>query len=208
MKTCRLCLVDKPLEEFHRSGNSPDGRQYRCKTCASAAARQWAKDHPERYKQNLQRHRQTEHYRQNRARWRDANRDKVLAQRREWARANRAKIQSGEFTLRDTPEYRAARRADYARWRERDPKGVHRQAIWSMYRLTLDDWDAMVLAQEGRCAICNEPMLRPNVDHCHTGGQVRALLCSPCNTGLGSFRDDPERLAAAITYLRAHMPDT
>lgn len=39
------------------------------------------------------------------------------------------------------------------------------------------------------------------VDHCHSTGKIRGVLCRPCNLGLGYFRDDPERLLRAIKYL-------
>jgi hypothetical protein len=42
------------------------------------------------------------------------------------------------------------------------------------------------------------------VDHCHTTGKVRGLLCSTCNTALGSFQDNPAYLKAAIHYLESH----
>ena len=38
--------------------------------------------------------------------------------------------------------------------------------------------------------------------HCHETGEVRGLLCQPCNTALGMFEDDPKRMEEAISYLR------
>lgn len=73
------------------------------------------------------------------------------------------------------------------------------------YNLTWDDFDRMYREQGGRCAICQTELLEDSpdisIDHCHTEGHVRGLLCALCNVGLGSFQDDPERLRAAIAYL-------
>jgi recombination endonuclease VII len=54
--------------------------------------------------------------------------------------------------------------------------------------------------QGGVCAICRE---RPpdHVDHDHVTGEVRGMLCLPCNTGLGHFNDDTAVLQKAIEYL-------
>lgn len=61
--------------------------------------------------------------------------------------------------------------------------------------------------QRSRCAICGTPedrtpKKRLHVDHDHETSRVRGLLCSQCNTGLGQFKDDPQRLLAAIEYLK------
>jgi hypothetical protein len=54
------------------------------------------------------------------------------------------------------------------------------------------------------CEICAAPAsgVSGAVDHCHQSLAIRGVLCHACNRGLGSFRDDPDLLAAAITYLQ------
>jgi hypothetical protein len=68
------------------------------------------------------------------------------------------------------------------------------------------DADAMLAAQQGRCAICqrheSEFKRKLSLDHCHTSGRVRGLLCSGCNTALGLMGDDTARLLAAVEYLK------
>ena len=56
--------------------------------------------------------------------------------------------------------------------------------------------------QGNKCAICgdNDPT---DLDHCHTSGQVRWLLCKHCNRGLGAFKDSPFLLEKAAQMLRA-----
>lgn len=76
-----------------------------------------------------------------------------------------------------------------------------RQFKWR-YGLTREEWDARLIAQSGLCAICDEQMMDPFVDHDHETGEVRGLLCSSCNFGLGHFRDSVEFLASAIRYLK------
>lgn len=69
------------------------------------------------------------------------------------------------------------------------------------YDISLEEYDAMMESQGGRCLICKESYDDLVVDHCHTTGAVRGLLCSRCNSGLGFFKDNKDSLANAIDYL-------
>lgn len=72
--------------------------------------------------------------------------------------------------------------------------------IWTRYRLTRDDHEALIEAQGGLCAICGVGAPR-YVDHDHATGRVRGLLCPGCNTVVGMLEGDQARLTAAARYL-------
>ena len=75
-----------------------------------------------------------------------------------------------------------------------------------IYGISYQEYLIMLEAQGGCCAICgtNDTGKRKAfaVDHCHETGNVRGLLCSNCNTGIGNLRDDIGLLERAIEYLR------
>lgn len=68
-----------------------------------------------------------------------------------------------------------------------------------------DDYEFLFISQNGKCAICGTHQdtmeRRLSVDHNHETGEVRGLLCSSCNLGLGAFLDSPALLKNAILYL-------
>lgn len=74
------------------------------------------------------------------------------------------------------------------------------------FGITLDDYYQMFEAQGGLCAICKQPPGKRAlaVDHNHTTGQVRALLCGRYNVGLGQFQDSTALLTEAILYLEKY----
>jgi len=90
-------------------------------------------------------------------------------------------------------------------WRAANPERQKKswKSWWlkTNYGITIEDYDEMVEAQEGRCLICIEPTDKLVVDHDHETGKVRGLLCSACNTGIGHLKDSTERLFSAIDYL-------
>lgn len=72
------------------------------------------------------------------------------------------------------------------------------------YGIGAADVDAMIEAQGGQCATCNG---KPeHVDHDHTTGKVRGVLCFNCNQALGNIRDNRTTLRRLDHYLRRHGP--
>jgi len=81
------------------------------------------------------------------------------------------------------------------------------------YGITQEQYLVMLAEQDGKCAICGREesalsrsgKIKPlAVDHCHTTGKVRKLLCFNCNNGLGDFNDNVVSLARAIAYVKEH----
>ena len=80
------------------------------------------------------------------------------------------------------------------------------------YGLTVEDFDQMLAAQGGVCAICGNPpkpdgvraASRLHPDHDHVTNRNRDLLCLSCNVGVGHFRDDPALMRAAAEYIERH----
>lgn len=71
------------------------------------------------------------------------------------------------------------------------------------YGITAAEADHLLQGQGGLCAICRTAPAA-HVDHDHSTGRVRALLCFNCNGGLGQFKDDPTVLQAAVFYVEHH----
>lgn len=82
------------------------------------------------------------------------------------------------------------------RWRDNNrerARNTGRRHDYKKLGLTLDDYARILADQEGVCAICRRPERRKNrgevirlaVDHCHSTGKVRGLLCCSCNRKVG-----------------------
>jgi hypothetical protein len=83
-------------------------------------------------------------------------------------------------------------------------RGYARMKTLERYGLTPATYEALRTTQGGVCAICQQaPKRLLHVDHCHTSGKVRGLLCGPCNRALGLLNDNAKTLRAAASYLEA-----
>lgn len=123
----------------------------------------------------------------------------------------------------EATEERRRKAREYAKkYREEHPefaiKDRKRAAIYGQtkaYGLSEDQFEKMLLDQNFSCAVCgdsftNEPGLnssrdgKPHVDHDHTTGRIRGLLCHQCNSMLGFSRDNEFILRQAVAYLDAN----
>lgn len=110
-----------------------------------------------------------------------------------------------------------ARKAYRTKHREFHLKAQRERNWRHKYGIERSDFEQMWSEQEGKCAICfvdltnieldNDPKNKSNtacVDHCHSTGKVRALLCARCNKGIGLFDDETEKVKSAYEYLAFH----
>lgn len=189
-KTCRDCGESKPLTEFSPSSKNRDGRVSYCRPCLAV------------------RH----------LRYRDA-RAGAEPSRRSRARATSADVKWCPRCELEVPraEFGRNRSASdgltaYCRPCHNDKSRENRlrhhgssRNFWlkRRYGITAEQYDALAAEQGGVCALCRR---RPpqHVDHDHLTGQVRGLLCSGCNQGLGNFRDDAAVLRLAADYVSQH----
>lgn len=90
------------------------------------------------------------------------------------------------------------------RFQERNPNYHRNTNLRLNYNLSPEQYDAILTSQNGVCAICElscSSGRRLAVDHCHSTGVIRGLLCTNCNTGLGRYQDSSKLLRRAAQYL-------
>ena len=137
-------------------------------------------------------------------RWQKKNKDKLNAYARAWRAKNAEKVAAYQkrWQQDNSDKFKAA----VKRWQQDNPTAMLGAALKHKYGITVEAYDAKVRQQHGVCAICGQPPGRKklSVDHCHTTGKIRGLLCILCNTALGKFKDDPRLLQSAINYLFFH----
>lgn len=83
-----------------------------------------------------------------------------------------------------------------------------RYRLRKLYGMTVEGFLELLTAQDNKCAICKttDPQTKNGgtfvIDHSHTTGKVRGLLCSPCNRALGLLKDNAGILEKAAEYVR------
>lgn len=169
----------------------------------------------EYYKKNPQKHR-------DRAKvWYNKNKDEIDKDKKREYMKKYYQLNKDKWSLR-TQEQKAAynktRRDKYANdpeYREKikkqskpTPSVKRNRRLRENYGITHEYYEELLRCQNGVCAICGNGHVGRNnashfaVDHDHSSGKIRGLLCSKCNMGIGYFGDDIAKLQNAIEYLR------
>ena len=122
---------------------------------------------------------------------------------KDWRKKNidRQKLRDKEYYEKNKDRMKAAHEAN--------PQVIKGTRLRTRYGITLDNYNEMFIKQDGKCAICgnhqSETKTALVVDHCHSTGKVRGLLCGNCNRGIGCLKDDIENLRCAILYLNEKL---
>lgn len=123
---------------------------------------------------------------------------------RQWRKKNIERVHLAEKERRIKLKSLGAKRRSYKKSEESSEKTKWRK-IEKSYGINKKRYTEMFNEQGGRCKICLKHQTEFNknlsIDHCHTSGVVRGLLCSFCNTGLGMFKDNLEIIESAKKYL-------
>ena len=92
----------------------------------------------------------------------------------------------------------------------RDPMYSREWHLKTSYGISHKDYTDLLEGQNGGCAICGTKTPSSNrkvfyVDHDHSSGMIRGLLCLSCNRGIGCFKDNPDSLISAGEYLNSSI---
>jgi hypothetical protein len=139
---------------------------------------------------------------------RDAHRPEckncTSARRKAWYQANREReiARVVAWQQRNRERYNAKLRA----YRRANPEVGRADHLNRAFGLTLDEFERLLAAQSGGCAICGSRSrgnISLHVDHDHESGLVRGLLCVRCNNGLGQFKESFRLMSRAADYVDA-----
>lgn len=119
-------------------------------------------------------------------------REANIARARKWREDNLERFQENQRRMRNTPEGKLRQRAGHLKRK---------------LGMTIEQYDVLLEAQGGGCFICGRPPredISLHVDHDHSTGKVRGILCFCCNNALADFQEDPALLSKAAAYLSWH----
>lgn len=204
-RVCTKCGLDKPLSEFSKASRGKYGRKANCKACDSARWYANPKSQalpPGEVKRRLE---------ERRGDTKKCNGCGEIKPRTEFHKASDGV--HGPILQTICKICHAARvREWYSRTGGQSDTNDRRLNLKQLYGITLDEYDAMLAAQGGVCAICKREerskrdgkIMRMPVDHCHTTGRVRGILCHACNRAIGLLGEDADVIRKVIKYLLEH----
>lgn len=160
---------------------------------ARVLSAKYYQEHPEKMLASQKKYRQ-KHHEETRARglkYYQKNREEVLARHIKYYQKH-----SEEMLARSR------------KYRQEHPEKIRDRELKRSYSLTLDDYNTLLAAQNGVCAVCSKPPSgngdngkNLHVDHDHKTGKIRGLLCAKCNMAIGLFQESSVLLLSAAEYL-------
>ena len=106
-----------------------------------------------------------------------------------------------------SPEAWKRRSERSKKYKQENPdKAWHNRYIAQTYKVTKEQYDALLASQGGFCAICGGPpdRLFYCIDHSHKTGKIRGLLCHKCNSGIGMFQECLANIKKAVEYIERY----
>lgn len=149
----------------------------------------------------------TQKHREWRKQWYQKNKNRVNAKRTQWNTDNPERVKEIRQRTKDKRrEYNNAYNRRYRAIKKKvQPLAHYIYQIGKRYGISEEQYMGMLNAQQERCAICKQKShKRLAVDHCHSTGKIRGLLCLGCNSLLGYAKDNIETLMSAREYLINH----
>lgn len=182
MSIIKTCKIHGDLTQADVIIGFNSNRPYKtCRLCRNDRAKQYRLDNPDKFS---------------------------VVKKKSWYKNHEKNINESREKYQKHKEVRSKNALDKY---HANPRISSNRRLKRLFGMTQNDYDAMELAQNYKCAICkNAETLKDNkqlnirklaVDHCHSTNKIRGLLCFKCNIGLGKFNDSIIELQNAINYL-------
>lgn len=146
--------------------------------------------------------------------YRDKNREQINKKAREAYESNKEKRRERARQLYDLKkqkkqEYYINNKERILELRRKQKERTKNNHLIKRYGITIEQYDSMLKKQNNKCYICetyveNTKKNRLHVDHDHTTGKVRKLLCMSCNSSLGLIKESEFILKKMIEYINEH----
>jgi formylmethanofuran dehydrogenase subunit E len=190
-KKCSRCHIVKDIEAFGHDAGRSDGYRYWCKECTNNNSKIY-------YAANRElKARKSREYR-------EKNKEKINAWVKEYRKNNKDILSKrGKKNYQKTKE-------DKQKYYESKRDVIRNKNIFRNYGITIEQKTQMIIDQNNCCAICGEQLSNSrftHIDHDHKTNKVRGILCANCNSGIGMFKDNVNKLKRAIVYLERGAAD-
>lgn len=142
------------------------------------------------------------------------NKEKILEEQKAYRANNNDKIKEKDKNYRQKEENKIKAKEYSTVYREKNKDKIKEHKLKSkesqkikrlkkVYNLSVEEYDSLIEQQGNKCKVCEVSFEENwiNIDHCHSTGKIRGLLCVCCNLALGGAKDDINILNKLINYL-------